>query len=147
MPKNYICKKEYNFIAFEKQEKIENYKYILEDKILLPNEMLIEKVSDSVDSSNYTLKLNSKDIKLPLVVRNALDNDKIHIKGMKEEKKVSSVYKNEKLTTKQRKLQPIVVDSNDTILWLPGLKKSVFDKAKTTEYDIILRYCEKREEK
>ena len=36
---------------------------------------------------------------------------------------------------------PIVVDSNDEIIWLPGLKKSKFDSKNSGKYDIIL-LCE-----
>jgi hypothetical protein len=44
------------------------------------------------------------------------------------------------LTKEQRQNQPIVVDSEDNIIWLPGLKKSKFDKSIEENYDIILWY-------
>ena len=31
-------------------------------------------------------------------------------------------------------------DSNDTIVWLPGLKKSKFNKQKNDKCDIIIKY-------
>ena len=39
-----------------------------------------------------------------------------------------------------RNLWPIVVDSDGVIVWVPGLKKSKFDKQKDENYDIILKY-------
>ena len=36
----------------------------------------------------------------------------------------------------------MVVDSDDNILWLPGIKKSKYDGLKSGKYDIILRYYE-----
>ena len=41
---------------------------------------------------------------------------------------------------KDRKNYPVLVDSDGNILWLPGLKKSKYDKSKQGKYDIILRY-------
>ena len=35
---------------------------------------------------------------------------------------------------------PVVVDAKGVVVWLPGLKKSKYDKKKTEKYDIILRY-------
>ena len=35
---------------------------------------------------------------------------------------------------------PVVMDSADNIVWLPGLKKSKFNKTKDEKYDIILKY-------
>ena len=31
-------------------------------------------------------------------------------------------------------------DAKGVVVWLPGLKKSKYDKKKTEKYDIILRY-------
>ena len=77
---------------------------------------------------------------MPLYVRNRKDGDRIIIKGMSGHKKVSEIFINEKIKTNERKLWPIVLDSKDNIVWIPGIKKSKFDKTGTTEYDIILRY-------
>ena len=35
---------------------------------------------------------------------------------------------------------PIVLDSKNRVVWIPGVKKSKFDKKKSESYDIILRY-------
>ena len=62
------------------------------------------------------------------------------IKNMISSKKIKDIFIDSKLTKEQRDNQPIVVDSKDTIIWLPGLKKSKFDKSKNENYDIILWY-------
>jgi len=62
------------------------------------------------------------------------------IKNMTSSKKIKDIFIDSKLTKEQRDNQPIVVDSKDTIIWLPGLKKSKFDKSKNENYDIILWY-------
>ena len=45
-----------------------------------------------------------------------------------------------KISLKDRDLWPIVVDSKGLLMGIPGIKKSKFDKKKTEEYDIILKY-------
>ena len=41
---------------------------------------------------------------------------------------------------KDREKWPIVVDSTDKIVWLPGLKKSSLIKTKQDKCDIIIKY-------
>ena len=55
-------------------------------------------------------------------------------------KKISDIFIDEKIKPSQRSSWPVVLDSKDNIIWLPGLKKSKFDKKISQEYDIILRY-------
>ena len=62
------------------------------------------------------------------------------VKNMNNAKKIKDIFIDSKLSKSKRDNQPIVVDSKGTILWLPGLKKSKFDKAKNENYDIILWY-------
>ena len=63
---------------------------------------------------------------------------------MKELKKVKNIFIDCKIPIELRDTYPIVVDSNDNILWIPGLKKSQFDRKNSTKYDIILKYEQER---
>jgi tRNA(Ile)-lysidine synthase len=62
------------------------------------------------------------------------------IKNMKGHKKIKDIFINEKINMTDRIGYPVVVDSNDEIIWLPGIKKSSFDGKKEGKYDIILEY-------
>ena len=55
-------------------------------------------------------------------------------------KKINDIFIDCKIKPQDRDLWPIVVDSDENIVWLPGLKKSKFDKTKQEKYDIILKY-------
>ena len=55
-------------------------------------------------------------------------------------KKVSDIFINEKIKTTERDIWPVVLDAKDNIVWIPGLKKSKYDKKNDEKYDIILRY-------
>ena len=62
------------------------------------------------------------------------------VKNMESSKKIKDIFINSKLSKDERNTQPIVVDKSGNIVWIPGLKKSKFDKAKNEKYDIILWY-------
>lgn len=141
LPNNVKGIKSYNsfYLSEWKNENIK-YKIKLENIVNLPNEKSIKVIKSSVIDDNNICRLNSKDIKLPLYVRNRLQGDKMSIKGMSGNKKIKDIFINSKIELKNRVNWPIVCDSNDNIVWLPGLKKSKFCKAKEEKYDIILKY-------
>jgi tRNA(Ile)-lysidine synthase len=84
--------------------------------------------------------LNSKEITLPLYVRTRKEGDKMFVKNMESPKKVKDIFINSKLSKEDRDTQPIVTDKEGNIVWIPGIKKSKFDKAKNENCDIILWY-------
>lgn len=141
LPNNVIVVKSYNELTFSYDDDVnDQYEIQIDEIVNLPNGKIIEKVDETNDTSNYTIKLNSKEVALPLYVRNRHDGDKIKLKGLNAYKKVSEIFINEKIKTNDRNSWPVVLDSKEEIVWLPGLKKSSLDKKNTEEYDIILRY-------
>jgi tRNA(Ile)-lysidine synthase len=141
LPNNVIVIKAYNELTFSfDEEEHDEYEIELDGLVNLPNGKLIEKVNESNDTSNYTIRLSSKDIKLPLYIRNRRNGDKIEVKGMNGTKKVNDIFIDDKIKVSERDSWPVVLDAKETIVWLPGLKKSKLDKKITEEYDIILRY-------
>jgi len=141
LPNNVIAKKEYNFLSFGVKEELhEAYEVEVIDMVNLPNGKNIDKVKSSDWINNYCTRLNSKEVKLPLFVRTRQNGDKMEIKGMLGSKKVNDIFINEKIKLDDREMWPIVCDATGKIVWLPGLKKSKFDKKPEEEYDIILRY-------
>ncbi|MDD2203527.1 MAG: tRNA lysidine(34) synthetase TilS [Bacilli bacterium] len=141
LPNNIKVTKSYNLLSFITDNNPHNSYHLEFSSILkLPNGNILEEVEDSVDKSNFICRLNSADIELPLYVRNKKAGDRMEIKGMTGHKKIKDIFINEKISSKERDNWPILVDSNDEILWLPGLKKSKYDKSKKESYDIIIRY-------
>ena len=146
LPKNYIVKKSYQKITIEKKEcKIENYKIEFKNKIKI-NNIIIEKRDNIETDGNDVCRLNSKDIKLPLYLRNKLDGDYIYVLGLNGKKKIKDIFIEEKIDLKERNSYPILVDSNDTVLWIPNIKKSKYNVKKNDFYDIILTSYKEREE-
>ena len=142
LPNNYRAIKSYNYYKIVKVNKEDSYEYTLEDQVRLPNKMIIKKVSNREGKSNNILRLNSKNIKLPLKVRSRKNGDKMMVKNLGGTKKIKDIYIDEKIPVEKRNEIPVVTDANNTILWLPGVKKSKFDVETNGIYDIILSYEE-----
>ncbi len=140
LPKNMQVKKEYNKLYFKSNQNVENYKIEFQNFIKLSNGKIIEKVDKSNDTSNYICYLNSQELNFPLWIRNRKNGDKVSIKGLNGTKKLKDIFIDEKIAKEKRETWPILVDNNDEILWIPGLKKTKFDKTKDKNYDIIVKY-------
>ncbi len=140
LPNNKILKKSYNYVWLEENKSYEEYDYILKDKVTLPNNHTIEIIDETTDHSNFVTKLNSKEIKLPIHIRSKKDGDKLVLKGLNKQKKLKDIFIDEKIPIDKRNSWPVITDDNDEIIWLPGLKKTKFDREKQRNYDIIIRY-------
>ena len=141
LPLNKTLVKEYNHLYFCNKVPIKSKEYILEDYLKLnENEEIIRISTTDIEKSNFIIRLNSKEISLPLKVRTKKEKDRIKIKNLNGTKKVKDIFINEKVPASKRDTYPIVVDSKDNIIWIPGLKKSEFDKNKEEFYDIIYKY-------
>lgn len=141
LPNNIVASKSYQMIEFkQKEEESVDYNIKLNLFVNLPNGKNIELVTESNEVDNNICRLNSNDLTLPLYVRNRENGDKMSVKGMIGHKKINDIFVDTKITTNERNMWPVVVDSKGVIVWLPGLKKSKLDKTKLQSYDIILRY-------
>lgn len=141
LPDNLRITKSYNNLKITRNQKNNNdYMIILEKNTLLPNGKKISMISNNDNNSNFCIKLNSEELSLPLYVRTRKDGDKMTIKNMTSPKKIKDIYIDNKLSKEERDSQPLVVDNKGEIIWIPGIKKSKFDKAKNENYDIILWY-------
>ncbi len=133
--------KSYDKLYFKRDtSQIDSYEIELLDYANLPNGRNIEFVSEAFVNDNNHCRLSSGDVVLPLHVRTRKSGDKMKVKGLNGSKKVKDIFIDSKIPIGQRDLWPVVVDSTDKIVWLPGLKKSKFDVPKDKKCDIILRY-------
>lgn len=132
--------KSYNRIYFDKEKDYNDYCYSFSKKLRLPNGYVIEQIDSLENTSNFVTAFNSSEIDFPINIRTKKNGDKIDILGLNGSKKIKDIFIDEKVDLISRESQPILVDKKGTILWLPGLKKSKYDKSKTGKYDIILKY-------
>jgi tRNA(Ile)-lysidine synthetase-like protein len=141
LPNDVIARKNYNNLTFVREvDQISNYEIEFDQVISLPNQHKIEKIDNTDDNSNNICRLNSSEITLPLIIRTRRVGDKIAVKGLNGSKKIKDIFIDKKLSIDKRDSWPIVVDSSGRVVWIPGIKKSKFDKKKNDVYDIILKY-------
>lgn len=142
LPNNIIVEKEYNYLIFKEKETLstKSYKKILNKDINLNELGKFEFITDTKEKSNYVIKLNSKEITLPLILRNKEEKDIIQVKNLNGNKKVKKIFIDEKIPVRVRNNYPILTDSNNNILWIPGIKKSIYDCYNKDNYDIIIKY-------
>lgn len=141
LPNNIKVIKSYESLKFEHEVvEIDSYEVEMINYVNLPNGKNLEVVNSSESTSNNTCRLNSKQFTLPLIVRNRKQGDKLTVKGMLGSKKLKDIFIDEKISAEERDVWPVVVDSEDNIVWIPGLKKTKYDVDKDMKCDIIIKY-------
>lgn len=143
LPNQLLARKSYDKLFFEfEKKKYNSYEYILENVVKINDHGVIKLTKKIRNNSNNFTALNSKQIKLPLIIRNRRQGDKITLKNLGT-KKIKDILINDKINLIERDNLPVVVDSNDNVVWIPGIRKSIFDNQ--DDYDIILEYINERE--
>ena len=137
LPANKILIKEYNKLYFGNVANKE-YKIELQDNLEI-NNYIFAYLSTSLDYTNYCIGLSSKEVSLPLYVRSRKPGDKMLVKNLKGHKKIKDILIDEKIPLSKRDTIPLLVDANDNIIWLPGIKKSQLCKDNYEKCDIIIR--------
>lgn len=146
LPEKYIAIKQYDKISIiKKEDNNKTYKIELNDLIKI-NNIIIKKVIEIDTDDNNVCRLNSKKITLPLYLRNRKNGDYISLLGTTGRKKIKDLFIDEKIPIQERNNYPLLVDANDNIIWVPGLKKSKYNVKKKENYDIILYSYKESEE-
>ena len=140
LPKGYIGVKSYDTFYIDEKVKSDKYQMVFDKELVLPNKRKLIRVDSEESNSNYVCRLSSKDIKLPIIVRTKKDGDTVTIMNMEGHKKLKDVFINAKIPMSERNVWPIVTDSDDNILWIPGIKKTKYNKQKDEKCDIIIKY-------
>ena len=141
LPKNIYIEKSYDVLMVKNKVFSDDYKIEITKETIFPFGKII--ALDETDmTDNYVCHLDSSSIKLPIYVRNKKDGDFMEVLNMNGKKKIKDIFIDEKIKKDIRKNYPVVVDADDNLLWLPGIKKSKYDSLKTGKYDIILWYKE-----
>ncbi len=140
LPNEVIAIKTYQDLELKKvTTEITTYEVELSKYVELPNHHVIEQVDELEGNGNDTCRLLSSEISLPLTVRTRRLGDRMAVKG-NGTKKIKDIFIDKKVKLSERDLWPVVVDAKGVVVWLPGLKKSKYDKKKNEKYDIILKY-------
>jgi tRNA(Ile)-lysidine synthase len=79
---------------------------------------------DFKDKPRFTEYLDIKDTALPLTIRTYSEGDRIRPLGMKNYKKISDIFTDEKIPVEERKNIPLVASCNGDILCVFGIRLS-----------------------
>ena len=140
LPNEVVATKTYQELELKKiTTEITTYEIEISKYVELPNQHVIEQLEEVAGNGNDICRLLSSEISLPLTVRTRRFGDRMALKG-NGTKKIKDIFIDKKVKLSERDLWPVVVDAKGVVVWLPGLKKSKYDKKKTEKYDIILRY-------
>ncbi len=130
---------EYNIFRIEDSKNIESYDIEFTDCVEIPSGKIVVD-NETKLTNNFVTHLNSNEIKFPLHVRTRKDGDSMKVLNMSGTKKVNDILIDCKVPSSKRDEIPIVTDDNGEIIWIPGIKKSHFDRLKSGKYDIIFKY-------
>lgn len=145
LPNNKIIIKEYDkLIIKDNTIKEKDYKILFNTDTTIGN-IDFNIIKETDNDSNYICRLDSTTIRKPLYLRTRQEGDYIILKGSNNKKKIKEILIEKKLPISKRNTYPILVDKEDNIIWLPGIKKSKFCSKKNEKYDIIIE-CKEREE-
>lgn len=139
LPKNKVAIKTYQYFKIEDDIRKNDYCIELKEEFVFLSKR-IQKIKDTTEKNNFVIRLNSQEISLPLYVRNRKENDKIQGKNMVGHQKIKKIFIDYKIPIDLRDSYPIITDAKNEIIWVPGLKKSKFDKEIDEKYDIIYKY-------
>lgn len=78
----------------------------------------------SDEASCFRLK---EEAALPIWIRTRQQGDRMQLRGMNGSKKLSRLLIDEKIPLAYREHIPVVTDASGTILWIPGIRKSVHE--------------------
>ncbi|MCM3033719.1 tRNA lysidine(34) synthetase TilS [Niallia sp. MER 6] len=119
------------------------HEFLKSGEILLPNGhyIRVEYTSSIQTPIADAILVDPESITFPLVIRTRKNGDKIQVRGMNGMKKVKKLFIDAKIPLQERDGWPIITDGNDNILWVPGLKKSVFSlKQANSGYNLLITY-------
>jgi tRNA(Ile)-lysidine synthase len=92
-------------------------------------------------SDPSTSVFDAEKIKWPIKIRSRKMGDRMTLKGMIGSKKIKDIFIDRKVPVQERDTWPVITDGEDTIIWLPGLKKSSFEGIDpTTKHYLLLTF-------
>ena len=144
LPQNLKVYRSYDLCVFTFHVQTKKPYFLKWDKgktLELPNgRQLFMKEGSVPDDIGQNVFILDENTEFPLYVRTRKNGDRIRIKGVGT-KKIKSLFIDLKIPHNERDVWPIVTDQEDNILWVPGLRKSIYEASDfTTGEKVILQY-------
>ncbi|TSI05480.1 tRNA lysidine(34) synthetase TilS [Lysinibacillus sp. BW-2-10] len=148
LPNGFIAKQQYHEVVFEKYET--NSEALLEAEVpinkwtkLQGARLYIGEASNNLalenQSSSNLFYFNSQNFTPPLRIRARKDGDRISLKGMDAQKRLSRIFIDEKIPIHERDTWPVLVDAKEEILALIGIRVNKgLSKTKRLTDDLVM---------
>lgn len=95
---------------------------------------------------DHQMIIDLSKVKKPLCVRTRKQGDRINIIGMNGSKKVKDIFINEKIARYDRDVWPLVIDSENKVLWIPRIRRSALaSPSEKTEKFLLLSFVHDEE--
>lgn len=131
-PNGLIIKKSYDHctLIIKGISRPESYQLLLPlpGMVTFKKGKIIGEITETRPSANISKSVIICDLEklmLPLMVRTRKQGDRLSLKGMEGSKKLKDLFIDEKIDRDEREEWPIVVDSQDSIIWVPQLKRGM----------------------
>lgn len=101
---------------------------------------------ETVREDPFTCLFRYEEGQMPLHIRTRKEGERMTVLGMKGTKKLKKLFIDEKVPLHERNSLPIVTDSKDQIIWVPGLRRSnlyVVDEEHRNGQQLLLLTYEK----
>ncbi|MFC5543219.1 tRNA lysidine(34) synthetase TilS [Ureibacillus suwonensis] len=147
LPDQYVANRSYGIITFFQRKTSEGEQYpcsieMGEWNVFNGFRVYIGKLPEDAgiqQNEAVVYYCNSNTITFPLKVRIRKEGDRIQLKGMFEPKRISRLFIDEKIPLIERDTWPILVDSNDEILAVLGVRVNHrFSKKKRADDDMVM---------
>lgn len=142
-PMNKIFQTNGKYIWLSEEKKAKPYCIKIAKENILPNGSIVKQIENYEEKSNFEIHLNSKEITFPLYLTTRKPGMKMEVKNLEGTKKISDILINSKIPQEEKEEVPILMDADNKILWILGIKKSKYDLEKNENYDIIYKYIKK----
>lgn len=149
LPDQFIANRKYDEIVIEKLSedmsgKVDNQQIFMNQWTQLQNgiRLYIGEASNVVNAQKMYSSMyyfSSKMIEKPLYIRTRKNGDRISLKGMDEKKRLSRLFIDEKIPLDEREHWPILVDAEEEVLAVLGIRVNrIFSKNTRSTDDWVL---------
>lgn len=135
----FVCIREYDVVTFQPKPLMQKLRYTYQLNAVVP-ELIVSEIGKILrmtvvprnQKSWSRAELNGHEavfdadlLAFPLTLRCRQDGDTMKVMGLNGSKKVKDILMDDKIPPSLRPQIPIIVDGNNHIVWIPGLRRSI----------------------
>ena len=135
----FICIQEYDVVTFQPKSFVQRVRYTYQVNAVVP-ELKVSEIGKILRMVVYSREQKSwsraelhgheavfdaDQLSLPLTLRCRQDGDTMKVMGLNGSKKVKDILMDDKIPPSIRAQIPMIVDGNNQLVWIPGIRRSI----------------------